>query len=718
MVQPRDGMPRASLATLLLLVLIVCGCCPSGAEPDIGPEARRGVLDLRSFPFDEGGVLSLRGEWLARAGYDSADVAAFAYDDAAWEAVPVERYFNEQGYPTEGLVWYRLRLRLPAGAPPLLGYLQHANNAHALFAATSDGRVVPLGASGTPGPTAEATVRSRAPVLFALPADTALVLSWKVANFDYLHGGPFYAIQIGGAAAIERMLLRRLGAVFSSFGLYGLIAFAFGLYGLLYRRGLRPFALSAIALVMGLRTVTVSGALEHLFPDVVGFGVRIGLEAFTFFALLVLFPLLLWGFFPREFATFSVGPLCLRTPSRMRLPALRATAAERPRLPRGLRLVNTGGALFSVAVGGAFSLAALLASPLVISHLLSVARWVSLGLLLLAVVVTFEAFERRRPLSLGMMLGFGLVAIGGTHDILLAQGVIAGHLYLGTYAFLGFVLIQSYTVARSFVRELRAASEAAQAASRAKSQFLSAVSHEIRTPLTAVIGYSQILEEDLGARLDDHERDFLRTIRASGERMLRLVNDLLDLARAEAGQLDIALAAVEARGLAEDVARSMEGPAAQKGLSVALVPPRADLWVYADALRLRQVLTNLLSNAIRFTRRGGVTVSIEPATRPGPEAEVPLEVVRFVVADTGQGISPTFMGRLFDRFTQEARLYDEAQRGTGLGLALTRELVTRMGGEIEVESKVGRGSTFTVILPRAEPQPATPPREEGVTSEA
>ena len=706
MVQLHDEIRRVCPIALLPVMLLICGGCSVEADLDVEPEAQRGVLDLRHFPFGEGAVLSLRGEWLSRAGQDSAAFAEYAYDDAAWRAVPVERYFSEQGYPAEGLVWYRLHLRLPADAPPLLGYLQHANNAHALFAATSDGRVVPLGASGTPGPTPEATVRSRAPVLFTLPADTALVLSWPVANFGYLHGGPFYAIELGSAGAIERMLLRRLGLVFSSFGLYGLIAFAFGLYGLLYRRGPRPFALGALALVMALRTVAVSGALEHLFPDVVGFDVRIGLEAFTYVALLVLFPILLWSFFPREFTAISLGPLRVDVPSVTRLPALRRETAERPLLPRGLRLVNTGGALLSVVAGALFSLVALLASPLVVSHMLSVARWLSLGLLLLAVVVTFEAFERRRPLSLGMMLGFGLVATGGMHDILLAQGVIAGHLYLGTYAFLGFVLIQSYTVARSFVRELSAASAAAQAASRAKSQFLSAVSHEIRTPLTAVIGYSQILEEDLDGRLGDHERDFLQTIRASGERMLHLVNDLLDLARAEAGQINLSIQAVEAVGLVADVVAPLRGLAEGKGLSVALVPPHTDVWVYADGLRLRQVLTNLLSNAIKFTRRGGVTVSVEPGTRPDPDAEAPQEVVRFVVEDTGRGISPKFMGRIFDRFTQEARLYDEAQRGTGLGLALTRELVTRMGGEVRVESKVGLGSTFTVVLPRAEPQPS------------
>ena len=702
MVQPYDKpLRRSASLTALGLLLFFCSGCRSGPESQPNLQARDGRLDLSRFDFNEKRVLSLSGEWLSYASHDSAAFADYTYDDAAWRPADVERYFTTQGYPPEGLVWYRLHLRLPPDAPPLKGYLQHANNAHALFAATSDGRVVDLGASGTPASTAEATVRSRAPVLFTLPADTALVLSWKIANFDYLNGGPFYAVQLGSDSAIDRMLLRRLGLVFSSFGLYMLIAFAFGLYGFFHRRSLRAFTLSALALVMAVRTVTMAGALEHLFPTAIGFEARITLEAFTTLFLLALFPLLLWSFFPLEFAPFSLGKLRIALPEATRLPISRADVPAKPPLPLPVRLANTSLGFFSVLVGMLFSLIVLLAPPFITSHVLAVARWIMLGLLGLAMVITFEAFNRRRPLSLSMVLGFALLVTLGAHDIFLAQGLISGHMYLGTYAFLGFVLIQSYAVARSFLRELHTATAAAQAANKAKSQFLSAVSHEIRTPLTAVIGYSQILEEDLDGRLDEQERDFLRTIRASGNRMLHLADDLLDLARAEEGKLDLSLKAIQAASVVSDVVTQMHGAAVEKNLSIAFVPPKENLWVYADALRLHQVLANLLSNAIKFTRHGGVTLTLEPGTQLGLEG-LPVHVVHFTVEDTGQGISSKFMNRLFDRFTQEARLYDETQRGTGLGLALTYELVRRMDGAIKVDSKVGVGSTFTVTLPRAE----------------
>ena len=684
--------------------------------PGAEEHARAGRLDLSHFTFDQKRVLSLSGEWLSLPDQDGSTFADYAYDDAAWRPAIVESYFTAQGYPAEGLVWYRLHLRLPPNAPPLQGYLQHANNAHALFAATSDGRVVQLGASGKPGLTAETTVRSRAPVLFTLPADTSLVLSWKVANFNYVNGGPFYAVQIGSEVAVNRMLLRRLGIAFSSFGLYVLIAFAFGLYSFFHRRSVRAFTLSVLALVMAVRTVTMAGALEHLFPSAIGFETRIALEAFTTLFLLALFPLLLWSFFPLEFAPFSLGRLRITSPETTRLPVSRADVPASSPLPRPVRLANTGLGLFSLLTWIFLSLVVLFASPLVTSHLLAVARWITLGLLGLAMIITFEAFERRRPLSLSMMLGFALLVVFGAHDIFLAQGLISGHLYLGTYAFLGFVLIQSYAVARLFVQELKAATTAAEAANQAKGQFLSAVSHEIRTPLTAVIGYSQILEEDLGSRLDDQERDFLRTIRASGNRMLHLADDLLDLARAEEGQLNLFLQSIQAASAVSDVASEMRAAATEKGLSIAVVPPPEDLWVYADAARLRQVLANLLSNAIKFTRQGGVTLTLEPGTQLGPEG-LPILVVHFTVEDTGRGISPKFISKLFDRFTQEARLYDEAQRGTGLGLALTYELVHRMSGAIRVDSKVGVGSTFTVTLPRAETPLETDVRLEEATSE-
>ena len=467
---------------------------------------------------------------------------------------------------------------------------------------------------------------------------------------------------------------------------------------------------------MAVRTVTMAGALEHLFPSAIGFETRIALEAFTTLFLLALFPLLLWSFFPLEFAPFSLGRLRITSPETTRLPVSRTDVPARPPLPRPVRLANTGLVLFSLLTGTPLSLVVLFASPLVTSHILAVARWIMLGLLGLAMIITFEAFERRRPLSLSMVLGFALLVIFGAHDIFLAQGLISGHLYLGTYAFLGFVLIQSYAVARLFVQELKAATTAAEAANKAKGQFLSAVSHEIRTPLTAVIGYSQILEEDLVGRLDDQERDFLRTIRASGNRMLHLADDLLDLARAEEGQLNLFLQSIQAASAVSDVASEMRAAATEKGLSIAVVPPTEDLWVYADAARLRQVLANLLSNAIKFTRQGGVTLTLEPGTQLGPEG-LPILVVHFTVEDTGRGISPKFISKLFDRFTQEARLYDEAQRGTGLGLALTYELVHRMGGAIRVDSKVGIGSTFAVTLPRAETPLQTDVRLEEATSE-
>ena len=186
---------RSANRIALGLLLLFCSGCDPASVPGAEEPARAGRLDLSHFTFDQKRVLSLSGEWLSLPDQDGSTFADYAYDDAAWRPATVEGYFTAQGYPAEGLVWYRLHLRLPPNAPPLQGYLQHANNAHALFAATSDGRVVQLGASGKPGLTAETTVRSRAPVLFTLPADTSLVLSWKVANFNYVNGGPFYAVR-------------------------------------------------------------------------------------------------------------------------------------------------------------------------------------------------------------------------------------------------------------------------------------------------------------------------------------------------------------------------------------------------------------------------------------------------------------------------------------------------------------------------------------------
>lgn len=255
---------------------------------------------------------------------------------------------------------------------------------------------------------------------------------------------------------------------------------------------------------------------------------------------------------------------------------------------------------------------------------------------------------------------------------------------------------------------------AAEAASLAKSEFLAHMSHEIRTPLNGVLGMIDLV---LPTELNDKQRKFLELAKMSGESLAALVNDILDFSKIEAGKLDIESITFDLRKVLEQVKDIQSLKANAKGLQVLCeVPAEVPALVQGDPSRVRQILINLINNAIKFTERGSVTV------RAGVE-EVGNEhlVVRFGVTDTGIGIPPDRMNRLFKSFSQVDGSTTRKYGGTGLGLAISKQLTELMGGQIGVESEAGKGTTFwfTVKFGHAAeqaltetPTPETPDRLE------
>ncbi|NJO20023.1 MAG: response regulator [Spirulinaceae cyanobacterium RM2_2_10] len=250
---------------------------------------------------------------------------------------------------------------------------------------------------------------------------------------------------------------------------------------------------------------------------------------------------------------------------------------------------------------------------------------------------------------------------------------------------------------------LEQAKEAAEAANYAKSQFLANMSHELRTPLNAILGFAQLLSRD--ASVSDDQRQNLNIINQSGEHLLTLINDVLSMAKIEAGRTELVINDFDLHALLDSLMAMLRLRANEKQLELhcdrATEVPR---FIAADEVKLRQVLVNLLGNAIKFTAIGRVTLRVEmataadlPATAKGNHTTADT-YLRFSVADTGAGIAPEELPKLFAAFeqTETGRTSGE---GTGLGLPISRQFVQLMGGEIAVESQVGAGTCFTFVLP-------------------
>ncbi|CAN7533411.1 ATP-binding protein [Phenylobacterium sp. LjRoot225] len=317
---------------------------------------------------------------------------------------------------------------------------------------------------------------------------------------------------------------------------------------------------------------------------------------------------------------------------------------------------------------------------------------ISAVVILVALLVHAHAFSFRAPAA--------LAALGGPPAIL----TLAAPFAFGSYSTVDLLVISFscatlviYLIASGRANgrtaaALEAAQRQAQEANAAKSSFLNMVTHELRTPMNGVIGMANALQ---GTALDTRQRDYVDTIARSGDGLLTILNDLLDHAKIEAGRMDLEVAAFDLAKVGREAVQLWRETATSKGVALICdvaydLPPR----LMGDETRIRQILLNLLSNALKFTDAGAVTLTLAPTL--GADGERSVEIA---VCDTGPGMTPEQVERLFRPFVQAEASTARRFGGTGLGLAICRNLAAMMGGEIAVDSRPGVGSTFRVRLP-------------------
>ncbi|QUD89034.1 hybrid sensor histidine kinase/response regulator [Phenylobacterium montanum] len=294
-----------------------------------------------------------------------------------------------------------------------------------------------------------------------------------------------------------------------------------------------------------------------------------------------------------------------------------------------------------------------------------------------------QQFSKQMGHVARLATGLAYAAVAGLSLLVCVTGVLVGW--------------RVQAVLTRMSRQLAEAKERAEAASAVKAEFLANMSHEIRTPLTGVIGFSDLLDAEKG--LSERQRRYAQRISTAGRTLLSVVNDILDFSKLEAGQIELDAHTFDPAGFIQETLDLVAELAALKKLSLSfdIADPGLPAFVDADSARLRQVLLNLLTNAIKFTAEGGVVVRAAYLDKDGG-------VLRIAVADTGAGIPDAARSRLFQRFSQGDASINRRHGGTGLGLAICRSLVGLMGGEIGVESEEGVGSTFwfTIKAPIAD----------------
>ncbi len=666
-----------NICAVLALAGTICSC-GDAVRQGKPPQAKNGVLDLKSWDWRTRGPLPLNGEWEF---YWNRFIEPGAFKTGAqgqmtgligvpgvWNDFP-----SETGpLPGAGHATLRLKVLLPPWNGELAFQLFTMGTA---FDFSVNGAM--LARVGEPGTGPESSVPAYRPHIVTMVPDSGeLELVVQVSNFHYRKGGPWREIDFGPEEEVRA--LREHKILFDIF-LFGSLLIM-GLYhiGLFLSRktDTTPLHFGIICLLFALRAlVTGHYYLTYLFPGV-PFELVIKLEYIAFFLGVAAFALFLQKLFPLDVPRWFVTTYLL--------------------------------------IGVSLTMLTLATPARVYTHtIMPFQASVILSFICTIVIITIAIYRRRESAML-FMFGFAVVTLAGVNDILHTNYFINSTHLLPVAIFI-FTFLQAFSLSRRFSSAFRAVEALSDQVSvknieltrldSMKDEFLANTSHELRTPLNGINGLAESLLDGAAGELNAPQRDNIMMIAASGRRLAALVNDILDFARLKNREVPLALRPVDLRQVVEMLFKISRPLVGAKSLALENGVPRDLPLALCDENRIQQILLNLIGNAIKFTGVGEVRVLAEDKT--GDEAGY----IQVTVKDTGIGIPADKLEEVFESFQQADGSSDRAYGGTGLGLAITRSLVELHGGRLWAESGPGGGSSFHFTLRIADGAPGSAEKE-------